>query len=474
VLSALAKLGGLTNEVVASTLADPLPGNREVALRFAEPRLFDPGVRAAAVKLADDSSAMVRFQLALSAGELPEGDRPAVLAKLADADGESPWTRAAVLSSAHEMEAGLAARRATTPGGRAVARAAAGVVGGRGDPAEVGRVLAAAADGDPELLDALARGMKAGAFAKLLAAPPPPARPAVEKLRAMFDAAARVVGDDAAPPAARVAAAKALAFAADTPALTAALGKPAPGEVQTAIIRALAGRPAAAPDIAAAWPRLSPLARTAAADVLASTPTGANALLDAVAAGKVKPAEVGAARAAALRNHRDAGVKKRAEKLLVAGKARAGVVADYKAALELKGDAAAGAVVFKAQCAACHKLGNEGHEVGPNLLAVVPGKTGDDLLGAILDPNKEVDGRYIGYVATLADGRTLTGVIAAETAAGVTLRRADGAEEAVRRADLDALTSTGLSLMPEGLEQQMSKQQMADLVAYLRAATRPK
>ena len=475
VLSAMAKLGGLTNEVVASTLADPLPGNREVALRFAEPRLFDPTVRAAAVKLADDPSPMVRFQLALSAGEIPEADRPAVLAKLADSDGESPWTRAAILSSAEGMEAGLAARPATTPGGRAVARQAAGVVGARGEPAEVARVLAAAA-GDPDLLDALARGMKPGAFAKLLADPPASARPAVEKLRAAFDDAAKVVGDDEAPPAARVAAARALGYAAAAvPALTAALGKSAPGDVQTAVIRALAGHPAAANTIAAAWPRLSPQARTAAADVLASTTVGANALLDAVAAGKVRPAEVGAARAAALRNHRDANVKKRAGELLAAGsKSRAGVVADYKAALDLKGDPAAGAVVFKAQCAACHKLGDQGHEVGPNLLAVVPGKTGDDLLASILDPNKEVDGRYLGYVATLADGRTLTGVIAAETAAGVTLRRADGAEDALRRADLEALTSTGLSLMPEGLEQQVTKQQFADLLAHLRAATRPK
>ena len=132
--------------------------------------------------------------------------------------------------------------------------------------------------------------------------------------------------------------------------------------------------------------------------------------------------------------------------------------------------------MFKQHCAACHKLAGDGHEVGPNLLATVPGKSGEDLLIALLDPNREVDPRYLNYLANTLDGRSLTGVVVAETSAAITLRRSDGAEDTVRRADLDSLKSSGLSLMPEGLEKSVTKQDVADLLAYLRqtAGGKPK
>ena len=146
------------------------------------------------------------------------------------------------------------------------------------------------------------------------------------------------------------------------------------------------------------------------------------------------------------------------------------MVASYAAALELKGDAAKGKGLFKTHCSACHKLDGVGHDVGANLLAALPNKSGEDLLVAVFDPNREVDPRYVNYQATTADGRTLNGVVVAETPTSVTLRRADGAEDTILRANLEALRSTRLSLMPEGLEKQLSHQDVADLFAYLRTA----
>jgi putative heme-binding domain-containing protein len=108
--------------------------------------------------------------------------------------------------------------------------------------------------------------------------------------------------------------------------------------------------------------------------------------------------------------------------------------------------------------------------VGANLLAALPNKSGEDLLAAVLDPNREVDPRYVAYVATTLDGRTLSGVIVAETPTSVTLRRADGAEDTVLRANLEGLRSTRMSLMPEGLERSLTRQDVADLFAYLRTA----
>jgi putative heme-binding domain-containing protein len=88
-------------------------------------------------------------------------------------------------------------------------------------------------------------------------------------------------------------------------------------------------------------------------------------------------------------------------------------------------------------------------------------------LTSILDPNREVSPNYLEYIVTTHDGRTTSGVIVAETVTGVTLRRAGGAEETVLRRDIEEMAGTNRSLMPEGLEQSVSVQEMADLLAFL-------
>jgi putative heme-binding domain-containing protein len=64
-------------------------------------------------------------------------------------------------------------------------------------------------------------------------------------------------------------------------------------------------------------------------------------------------------------------------------------------------------------------------------------------------------------------GQVLTGLVAAETATAVKLRRAEGAEDTVLRTEIQELRASGKSLMPEGLEQSLSLQDMADLLAFL-------
>ena len=96
-------------------------------------------------------------------------------------------------------------------------------------------------------------------------------------------------------------------------------------------------------------------------------------------------------------------------------------------------------------------------------------KTPDTLLVDILDPSREVDPRYINYMVNTKAGRSFTGIIAAETAASVTLRRAEKAEDIILRRDIDEIQALGKSLMPEELEKQLSKQDVADVIAYLLA-----
>ena len=96
------------------------------------------------------------------------------------------------------------------------------------------------------------------------------------------------------------------------------------------------------------------------------------------------------------------------------------------------------------------------------------------LLIAILDPNQAVDSRYLQYVVATKDGRLHNGILAGEAASSITLRGQDGKEVTVLRSELEEMQSTGKSLMPEGLEKDLNKQQLADLIAYLRASGPPR
>jgi putative membrane-bound dehydrogenase-like protein len=147
---------------------------------------------------------------------------------------------------------------------------------------------------------------------------------------------------------------------------------------------------------------------------------------------------------------------------------RARVVANYASVATLKGDAQRGHAFFTQQCAICHRLKNEGKEVGPDL-AMVTDKPDDWLLTALFDPNAAVEPRYQALLVKLKDGTELSGIVAGETANNLTLRLPGGAEFPVLRADVSEEKPTGRSLMPEGLETVLKPQDVADVIAWLRA-----
>jgi putative heme-binding domain-containing protein len=124
--------------------------------------------------------------------------------------------------------------------------------------------------------------------------------------------------------------------------------------------------------------------------------------------------------------------------------------------------------VFQKACSAYHQLEGVGTPIGAELNAI--GNQGSEtILLHILEPNREVKPQFLSYVLVTSTGRIVTGMITAETATGLTLRRADGTSETVLRVDIEELRSTGVSFMPEGLEKQIDVPAMADLLAYLKA-----
>jgi putative heme-binding domain-containing protein len=175
-----------------------------------------------------------------------------------------------------------------------------------------------------------------------------------------------------------------------------------------------------------------------------------------------------------LLNHPKSDIRDRARQLLAAevDPNRAKVVAEYQPAAAQLGDAARGKVVFQQKCANCHQVGNVGFVVGPNLQSVA-NKSASDLLLAILDPSREAQPNFTTYVVETTDGKVLNGLLAAESANSVTLRRAEAKEDVVLRSNIESIASNGKSLMPEGFEKEIPATAMADLLAFMKSLSAP-
>jgi putative heme-binding domain-containing protein len=131
-----------------------------------------------------------------------------------------------------------------------------------------------------------------------------------------------------------------------------------------------------------------------------------------------------------------------------------------------------GGDIFAQRCLACHRLDTAGHDVGPNL-APLRDKPADYWLKNIVDPNAVVEPATAASLFELNDGRVLVGIVKAETATSFTIAAPGGGKETILRADVKSKKQTPSSLMPEGLEAGLTPQDLADLIAFLRAAPKP-
>ena len=168
-----------------------------------------------------------------------------------------------------------------------------------------------------------------------------------------------------------------------------------------------------------------------------------------------------------LRKHFDSAVQEKASDLLPKVESRSDVVARYERALEVQGDARAGEAIFRTQCIVCHQTADgSGANFGPPAVSFkTAGRS--TLLGHILDPNSEVAPQYQAFQFTLNDGRQYVGMIAREDNRRVTLSLPGGETKTFARVDVAGMTGLGRSLMPEGLEQSLTVDQMSDLLTYL-------
>lgn len=136
------------------------------------------------------------------------------------------------------------------------------------------------------------------------------------------------------------------------------------------------------------------------------------------------------------------------------------------------GDALRGRDVFfgkKAACTTCHTIQNDGGRVGPDLTKIGSIRTGRDLLEAVVFPSASIVRGYEPYLINTSDGRVHNGIIGRQTPEAIFLITADRTEIRIARSTVDTIERSPVSIMPQGLDAQLTRQELGDLIAYLQS-----
>jgi putative membrane-bound dehydrogenase-like protein len=511
-LWALQGMGALEEKPVLEAIGHTHAGLRENGLLLAETLLpGSPTLRTHIIGRAEDSSARVRFQAALTFGHL-EGEAAASgLTRIFLTDLEHRWSRAAVLSSLKREELAFARMTLRAPqfsqrsleAQRAAVRELADLGGAR---LRVTRdllpwlTLLREARLDPSARLAGLQGLQSG-VARSAATFATDVAVAEELSKrdspALFAAAwklSRTLGfpESAAQSNARQQAQERLAtaarpleqrledvhllalgdYASVSRTLDALLDGAHPAAVQQAALDVLRqfNEAAVASNLVARWRSLAPGVRTPVLNLLLSRVPFHDVLVGAIEDGRIKLGELNLdleQRRRLLRESSPA-IMARAAKFIGDEEYsnRKAVVEEWLGKLPATGEATRGRPIFERLCAQCHALDGAGHQVGPDLAATAH-RSVEDLLSNILDPNMAIHPAYVSYTAETASGEIETGILESESADAVMLLQALGKKTALPRRQIKRLESSGLSLMPEGLEAGLSPADLRDLIAFL-------
>lgn len=481
----------LTPGILDDALQDSSPRVREQAVRLSEPLLkSNPKLVERVLSLATDTDGRVRFQVALSLGEAPDSDLIVdKLAAIAVANASDSWTRTAVLTSVPENPlvllrgalSDIAAKNLwDRPGIAELAAQVCELVGARRDPAEIQAAL--------ELLGGIGGDSQAVQFAaieglgqglsrrgKSLAAtveslPKDTAAP----ISRVFQRAIQIAENDRASVESRRQAISLLRFAGFGLAgqtLMALAAEESNQALRIAAVETLStyGNPEIGPLLLEDLASQTPAVYRAMLSALLANTQRTHLLLEAVESGEIAVTMLDPGSVNRLARHRNPEIRKKSKQLLAEAipADRQQVLADYGRALELEADPNRGKEVFARNCAICHKIGGTGVNVAPDI-ADSRTRTPAALLTDILDPNRAIDNNYFSYTVATLDGKILTGIIATETASSITLRQQENKTVTILREEIDVIRSNGVSLMPVGLEKNISVEQMADLISFIK------
>ncbi len=482
-------LDSLKSSVLRSMVTHSNPRLREHVVRLSEPFLDDdPVLLARVASLADDPDARVRFQLAFSLGESQRKVATQGLAQLAKSTSNNNDIRTAVLSSVADRADLLLVELLSDKEFREQGHASAVLsdlavtVGSLPNHAMALRMLAGVVEVkvsssmQQTVLTSLGEGLsrRGSSIAKLLNQEN--SDPSLQlRVNRAFENASLLALDEDQTLMIRINAVGLLAFsgfdaAKDT--LAPLLSPQTPQLLQRAAVSALAQHDPKNGGLLllSGWRTYSPNVRRDVTDAMLSSVVRIRLLLEAIKIKTIQPRDIGRDKIQVLLNHPNAKIKSASAKLFseAAVTDRVKVVRAYQKVLDLDGNLQRGRKVFTKNCSICHRVGDIGFQVAPEL-ASVQNKSPSDLLLAILDPNREAQPNYNTYTVITTDGRIFNGIIANEGANSITIRRAEAKDDVVLRSNIDELIASGKSLMPEGLEKELTEQDLADVIAFVKS-----
>lgn len=482
----LAGLGQLETQDLVKALQDP--DARVIRQAAIAVRRHPLAIGSADLDLALNAAAAhadvpVRFEVAITLGAVQSPESIKTLAQLFDRAGENADLRLAVLSSSHGRLTELAERLLDDQPGSQTATLIqlCEVLGTSAASEPVERIVGRVVAGEEllqksRLLSALAAGLaQRGQTLDQIMQRETATESARNQLAGLSAEARTIARDGNASESLRIAAVRWLAWDRDTASrqtLIELIDPTVEPQIQLEAVESLGKRREAeiAGDLISVWSTSSPTVRRKVLTALLDEISRTMRLLDAIADGAIKTGEMPRETRQALQQHASIEVRKRAGEVLKEqiDVNRQAVIDAYRSAAAKDGIVDNGRQLFAKNCATCHRAESQGHLVGPEM-ASVANKSREDLLIAILDPNRESQPNYHIYNALTTQGKVVSGILVSETPSAIVLRQADARETTVFRETIETLQATGVSLMPVGLEKQLTPEQMADLLSYVQS-----
>jgi putative membrane-bound dehydrogenase-like protein len=480
-------LDSISNDDLERGLTDSDPEVVAAAIRIAEPRgVENQEIQELVVATVKPNAQPVIEQLALTLGEwksdIAAAEMLTISPKCQKGDLRTAWLSSVTPHAATIMKQALKHSDAGSNGLIAETARTLGVNGSDYEiQAVIDQILQPENDLDQQiaLLLPLAEGLRLRNKSLQSVAKSGQSGDIAGRVEAFFQAVAERAGNDKLSVKDRQNAVRMLGYADQKlalPVLVELLSPATPVSLQQASIESMTdlGADAAADAVIAAFTGLSPNLKKEVTESLLSRQSWTKKLLAAIGEKKIPSVEMPREQKDILLNHPKDDIRQLARKVLsaeVAGE-RGPVVKKYRTGLSDAGDADHGKALFKKHCSACHKVGDVGHNVGPEI-ASVKNKSAEDLLIAIMDPSREAQSNFLSYTVVTDEGRVLTGLIASESSEAITLRQPEGKETIVLRSQIDVLRSNGISLMPVGLEKELKPSDINDLIAYIKSLKAP-
>lgn len=516
-LWALEGIGELKPDIIINALKDPVAGVRENAIQLAELHLTTaPELGNALLTLQTDPNAKVRFQLLLTLGFVNTPKAIVARNKLLFTDINDKWVQIAALSASSSqtttlLKVVLDNYRADVPAYASLVKRLTTMVGISGTKKNIHQLIqkstSAGSGKQPSwqgpMLEGLALGMESR---KLKSADSVSVFEGEQNLlvttffehtsgevrNASLDML-KVIGlkdeslsKKAIEKSVLIAGDRSLSDNKRTESINfIALGDPAPHSsllkklivpqeqpsVQLAALQTLSKIPdtTVSEYVIQQWPVLTPEIRDAAIATFLVNQVRIGLLLNALETNKIQPGNVSFGRSVQLMQNADENLRNRARSLFTKNEEEGKKVnKEYQKALELKGDVIKGKAVYMQNCAICHQIrGGMGVQLGPDL-GTIHNWIPEVILANILDPNLSISNGYDLWEVELKNGESIQGIISSETSTAITLRNNGKLERTINRQDVKSLKSLDISAMPSGLEKQITKQEMADLLAFLR------